>query len=494
MAPKKQDGDKIKRLKYSMIFGYTAIIIVLTLLISALAIIKTDTALKTKVSSMTADLNQQLKMNIESYIDRMETTGTLIFASEEVYTYDATDKSNDEYEALNTEKIISDKLFDLCIMENFVDFGIIYRNNHIVGKISNGTQELFGERMFEDLSSFINRPRTNDGWSTGYHDNYKRIYYTKRVNDNAVFVISFYTTELENVLEHRNGISDITIRVVESNNCIVYSSEDGELGKLLPVDISSRIKDKTSTAEMDDDYLITSNKCVDNWRVICSVPTEVILKEKNEVTVYILIVGTIAAIIAAAASILFSFKITDPVNNFVTVLDKKAHLDMLTGIMNKRSFEEKVDAAISSPNCGNRYALLLLDVDNFKGVNDTLGHAYGDKVLSHIGEILRSIFRSEDYLGRLGGDEFGVCIKLPSIDMDECISIVERKCSDLCDAFRNNYTGDNGDYKISASIGAAVSSEQGVSFNKLYRSADTALYKSKQTGKDTYTINTEEQQ
>ena len=140
----------------------------------------------------------------------------------------------------------------------------------------------------------------------------------------------------------------------------------------------------------------------------------------------------------------------------------------------------------------SRCAIILLDVDNFKGVNDTLGHSYGDKVLANIGNILRSVFRDEDILGRLGGDEFCVCIEVKSSDPDDIIRTAERKCAQLCEAFHSNYTGDDNSYKISASIGASVCPENGRSFSELYACADKALYNSKHKGKDTYTIYREE--
>lgn len=257
MAFRKQINKKnrsVKKFIIAMIAGYVAIIIGLTYFISYISINKTDNILKTKVSSMTSALNVQMKMNLDSYLSKMETTGTLIFASEDAYTYDASDKNNDEYEALSIEKNISDELFDLCIMENFVDFGIIYSNNHIVGKVSNGTKDLFGDRLYTDLSSFINRQRTNDGWSAGYHNNYTRIYYVKRIHDNAVLLISFYTTELEDVFEHPGGIDDITIRLVEHNNIVIYSSAENETGKDLPESVGKRISDNSSTI-MDNEYL-----------------------------------------------------------------------------------------------------------------------------------------------------------------------------------------------------------------------------------------------
>ena len=142
-----------------------------------------------------------------------------------------------------------------------MDFGIVYRNNHVVGKISNGTKELFGENLFNDLSSFINRSRTNDGWKTGCNGDYKRIYYTKKINENAVLVLSFYAAELDNVLEYTTGIKDMSIRLVNSSYGIIYSSDTNEIGESLPKAIRSRIDGINASAIMDDEYLITMSKC-----------------------------------------------------------------------------------------------------------------------------------------------------------------------------------------------------------------------------------------
>ncbi len=491
--PDKQHQNRIHWLKRSMILGYTGIILFITFFISILVMNKTDDVLKTKVSSMSSALNVQMKMNINSYLSKMETTGALIFVAEEVYQYDATDPNADGYEALSTEKLISDKLFDLCIMENFVDFGIVYRNNHVVGKVSNGTIELFGDNLYSDLAAMINRHRTNDGWATGYNGDFKRIYYVKQVNENALLVTSFYTTELEDVFEHPGGMNDMTVRLVENNDVVIYSSQDGETGLPLAPEILSRIASQTAATSMDNEYLITVNSCGDNWRVICSIPTQIILKEKNEVQIFIIIVGIITVVLASIVSVWLSHKISTPVNRMVKVLDNKAHIDQLTGVLNKRSFEESADRAFHLENAPEKYALILIDVDNFKGVNDTLGHIYGDQVLAGVGEILHTVFRADDFLGRLGGDEFCVLLYLPkSATISDAVTYTSEKCRQLCEAFNHNYAGEGGDYKISASVGVAFFPQHGRDFNTLYQCADKALYESKHRGKDTYTLYTEE--
>lgn len=471
-----------------ILFTGVLVILLLAAVISVLTIKKTDTALKTKVTSMTSALNVQMQMNLDSYLQRMETIGTLVFAEEEVYKYSAVDSDNDEYEAIKTEQLIADKLYDLCIMENFVDFAIVYSNNHPVGKLSNGTVKLFGDTLYNDLSSMINRQKTADGWSTGYKENYKRIYYVKRVNDDAVLVISFYTNELDDVFEHPGGLDDIAVQLVEANGIVIYSSEAGQEGEVLDPEVAERIKGHTSVTMMDDKYLITLKECGDNWSVVCSAPTQKILQEKNDVTVYVVIITIIAAVAASAISVILVSKIITPVHEIVDSLSDEAHNDLLTGIFNKKTFEKKVEEVLKRDHDSKRKAVILLDLDNFKGVNDTLGHAYGDKVLAGVGDILKRVFHADDYLGRLGGDEFCVYLNISDFCQGNYRKHIEEKCLELCQAFANYYTGETGAYKISASIGAAVFPDHGKTFGELYKCADKALYASKRKGKDTYTV------
>ena len=485
----KESMEDMKRLKFSMIAYYSFIIIGITIFISLSTIRKTDDALKSKVSELTADLNVQMQMNLDSYLSRVETMATLVFADKETYTYDATDESNDEYEAINTEKAITDRLNSLCLMENFVDFSIIYRNNHVVGKLSNNTKDLFGDRLYADLTAVVNRPRTHDGWLAGYIGNYNRIYYVKRVNRSALLLASFYTTELESVFEHPGGIADISVRLVEDNNVMIYSSVEGETGSRLGLDIRNRVAGYDSATLMDDEYLITIHPCGDNWHVISSVPTEIILQEKNTVEIYILSIGALAAIVAIVLSMILSFGVSSSVDKTFTSLNTQAHIDQLTGVMNKRTFEVRVDSLLKRAEENSCYAMMLIDIDNFKSVNDTYGHAFGDKVLAGVGEIMRRTFRADDTLGRLGGDEFCVFMSLPSEKSEEeQLRLINKKCAELCDGFRQSDVINGQEYKGSASVGVAIFPKNGRQFTELYKMADSALYVSKNRGKNNYTI------
>ena len=472
---------------FLMVIGYAVIIIFVILTITNLSIKKTDDVLQNKVISMSASLDVQMKLNMNSFLARMEALGTLPFGEEDTYTYDATDPNNDEFEALNAEKAITEKMYSLCIMENFVDYGIVYRNNRTVGKISNGTTYLFGSELFTDLNSKITRSRTNDGWFTGYKNDFKRIYYVKKIHDNAVLVISFYATELENVFDNPETMSDMDIRLTDSSYNIIYSSVKNEVGTKLPDEIGEHVTKHGSATSMDNDYLVTLNSCGDDWYVICSIPTKIILRETKEMQYYILMIAVLAALLAILIGILLSIRLTEPVKKSFSYLDIKSQMDQLTGILNKNAFEEYTKKRLDSSLPIEANAMILVDLDNFKGVNDTFGHAVGDRVLAKIGSILRGTFSSEDFIGRIGGDEFCAYVHNIPADVDFRDYIIS-KCEEICGAFRNNYIGQDGKYKVSGSIGIAVFPDNGTSFDELYKASDAALYYSKKHGKDTYTF------
>ncbi|MGN1415803.1 MAG: GGDEF domain-containing protein, partial [Oscillospiraceae bacterium] len=334
-----ENNDKIKQIKLIMIFGYAMIVIIAAVFMAYFTIRKNDMVLKSKVSDLTYALNVQMKLNINTYLSKLESVSTLVFGTDEIVNYYSSAENSDQYEALNTEKIISDKLYDLCIMENYVDFFIVYSDDHTVGKVSNGTTELYGDDLYNDMAQTVTRNRSKDGWSTGFNDDFRRIYYVKRVNDNALLVASFYTSELENVFVRPDDMRDTAVRLVNEDHYIMYSSENEETGSKLPDEILDRIGGSTAASFIDDDYLITVNTCADSWYVICSAPTQIILAERNIVIRYTIIITVVASVIAMILGALLSIHVTNPVNRIVSKLNTQANIDRLTGIYNKLSFE-----------------------------------------------------------------------------------------------------------------------------------------------------------
>ncbi len=151
-----------------------------------------------------------------------------------------------------------------------------------------------------------------------------------------------------------------------------------------------------------------------------------------------------------------------------------ASVDPLTGMLNRNAFESKVCnyASSSSKNiCG---AFVLLDVDNFKNINDEKGHLQGDKALQSFADIIRSTFRDSDFVGRLGGDEFMVFVK-GAIKKED----LNTRIMQLLNKFNDNET-----LPMTSSIGITYVSGKDIDYNKWLQQADVALYYTKKNGKN----------
>lgn len=159
-------------------------------------------------------------------------------------------------------------------------------------------------------------------------------------------------------------------------------------------------------------------------------------------------------------------------------LEEKADTDLLTGLSNKLATERKIKEYMEK-HPTEQALLFVFDVDNFKKINDTMGHAFGDEVLSSLGHQVRAMFRASDVVGRIGGDEFMILLKNLNGD-----GVVEKEAQKLCDFFKDFRPGQYVKYSATASIGAAVFPKDGKDFGSLYKAADSALYVAKRRGKN----------
>ena len=130
----------------------------------------------------------------------------------------------------------------------------------------------------------------------------------------------------------------------------------------------------------------------------------------------------------------------------------------------------------------------MVDLDNFKNVNDNLGHISGDQAIKDTADCLVKIFPKDAFVGRLGGDEFAVCAAYDAFDKESLISFIEKKANKICEANRRVYQNNDKEVHISSSVGIAVAPDFTDNFEMLYGMADRALYCSKNGGKNRYTI------
>jgi diguanylate cyclase (GGDEF)-like protein/PAS domain S-box-containing protein len=160
-------------------------------------------------------------------------------------------------------------------------------------------------------------------------------------------------------------------------------------------------------------------------------------------------------------------------------LEQRATFDPLTGAYNRSSILSLLEEELAR-GAGTRTGVVYVDLDDFKPVNDTLGHAAGDELLGLVAERLRLASRESDALGRLGGDEFLMVLRdLPT--QEHAMQVAERISMTVCGHFE--LTGGEADLRVS--IGVACDEDGRLSAEELIRHADTAMYRSKSTGHST---------
>lgn len=167
--------------------------------------------------------------------------------------------------------------------------------------------------------------------------------------------------------------------------------------------------------------------------------------------------------------------------DIVTSLTLYAEKDPLTQILNTAATRRQAEEYLQGGN--KNCALIIIDMDDFKQINDSYGHMTGDEVLINVAKIIRKLFRSRDIVGRIGGDEFLVLMK----DVSEK-EILATRCSQILEEIKNIRCNSMTENEISCSVGAVFSSQKNNTYDALFAAADKAMYRVKGSGKAEFQI------
>lgn len=168
-------------------------------------------------------------------------------------------------------------------------------------------------------------------------------------------------------------------------------------------------------------------------------------------------------------------------------IHQMAYYDSLTGLPNRTLFFDRFNIAVANALRKKRMvAIYFLDLDNFKTINDTLGHSYGDKLITEVGLRLKEQMRKGDTIARLGGDEF-IIMQSNVKDPGEVVHMASR----MIESFQKPSIMEGREFYISASIGISVYPDDGLDIQTLMKNADVAMYKAKEIGKNNFQLYTE---
>lgn len=471
-------NNQLRRFFISIAALFVMITLVSSLVLTYVITDRCEEYMLDETSALIAADATQLELNINSYLGGIEGNVALLFADDESMKYDSSTTKLDDYEKINIESRITSRIVDLGVLENYSDFCVVYANDNTVGWKSKTTENMYSDGgIYEDMCSYIKNDKTQDGWAFGVQDNYDRMYYVKRYNDNAVIIASFYTRELVHTFEYPEELQGMTVRLLDDNDLIVYSSDKSEIGQSAPEDLK--------------DQLVTTNYCNNGWKVMCTIARDSVMKEFYKLRKFAYIFSAITIMLTLAIVVAVLIRLSKPMDGYVDALSEQATVDALSGVMNRRGYEELVTSMIEQKTY-QESTFIMFDVDNFKKINDTLGHDHGDSVIARMGGLLSRMFVETEVIkpvvGRIGGDEFTVYIGLTESGHEADIRHI---LDNVLNEFLNEFAVERQSIPISLSAGAVMNYNADSDFQTMYNSADSALYISKQSGKNQYTMYTE---
>lgn len=481
---------QITYFRWRLVFVFISIMVAVIIFLAVVIAQGSGNRMIKRTANLIKSNTSQQVMNVDNYLSRIKNVTTLFFSEDKYYKYDATSDEYDEFEKIQMEKQIEDRIQDLGVLENYADFGVVYENDHTVGWISDSTYKIFDDgEIYNGIANKIAGSKNDAAWFSDDADNHKDIFYAKRLNENAILFVSFYSNEMANVFEVPEDMGEyMVVRLVDEDSNVLYSSDKNEIGKKLANYIAVIIDNKSNTMVLDKDYFVTSNKCdSNNWSVICSIPNDVFMKEVNDIKVFTYIISCSMLFFVVALGVTLLNKVSTPMNQIVLNLADRAEHDLLTGMLNKITFENGVKAVMETKT-EDIQAFVMLDMDNFKRVNDTLGHDVGDNVLIRIAKVINNQFGNNAMLGRLGGDEFAMFFDFST----DKVADVEKKLSYELELLHNNFAHEfEQEAKscgLSLSGGVVISDCNKMDFEQMYKAADIALYQSKKKGKNCITF------
>jgi diguanylate cyclase (GGDEF)-like protein len=439
-----------------------------------------------KASTLVATLNSQQAMNIDAYLEKVKDTVSLFFSDDSYFMYDETSLEYDEITKLQKENAIKARIQDLGVLDNYADFGVVYADNHTVGWISTESYQMFDDgKTYEGFSSKITDEKTESGWFADKNSKFSSIYYVKRLNENAVLFTSFYTREIESIFEVPDDMENMVTRLIDENGIVIYSTDKSETGLPLPNEIESLTDESEKSLLISDDYMVTSDACNNGkWSIVCSVPKDALLKEIYKSRQYSYMFSLALFVVMLGVVCLLIKFLSNPMGEMVSALEEKAVHDQLTGLLNKISFRDIATAVMEKGENTDIDVFIMLDMDNFKKINDTLGHDKGDEVIIRIGDLIKRIFGTNTISGRIGGDEFAVYRRISGKDMNAVKNSVANLIQLFKDEFDKEFVSEHESCGLSLSAGIVIMKKDEMSFDELYKTADNMLYRSKRNGKN----------
>lgn len=350
-------------LRYRLILAFLVVSMISICLVSVLNMNKSSSVLTNKVGVLMTAINDQFSLSLDNYFNDMEEKAAMVFSYEDIYTFRPSENTLNEYDTITLKSSIQSRIAEIGTMISYNDFCIVYSDNSNIGTLSSTTSQTLGyDKIYSQLESFITRENTEDGWMIGVNDDYNKIYYVKRVNPDAILLISIYTTELNSILQYSDELDGMKVFITVQGK-VVFSTDRQTVGNDIDEDIREYI-DHTHYSFVDANDVVAMNTCLDTWRVISTIPKSTILKEIRHLLSYNIIVALICIVISIALGIGIAMQIVRPINRVVKSIGQAAEGDLTVTLDSYRRRDEIAVLSSSFNEMLGKMSSLIRNVDD----------------------------------------------------------------------------------------------------------------------------------
>ncbi len=342
-------------------------------------------------------------------------------------------------------------------------------------RFKNGTYRYNKLRMYTDISSTDNYKNIENG---EYWFNVELIDVEALEESNSIL-----KAEAENLRTVLGINEEYTFRYDKKTNIFsIYRYETLQKVTVCKMDIDEWQKYMIDNNTIDKEDIVMFNWLIDDMKKYSteiSITINTNLRTKNDIYEKLRFEGR--QVNNGDNHIIIGRILAEDSNQKIsTELIEELHYDSLTGVYNKKAITDYAKSVLKEEK-KNRVTLVILDIDHFKEVNDTYGHLFGDKILTRVGNRLRSLVGDDGVVGRIGGDEFMIVFN--GINDD---TMLRGRLRSIRTQIKWEFANDFEKTNITTSIGAAIYPNNGTEYEDLFKKADYCLYVAKEKGRDRY--------
>lgn len=424
------------------------------------------------------------KATADSYLRKLEGIVKNIFSKEAYVKYDCTAAYDSSSDGAAREKEITEYLAEVSVMDEYAEFGIIYRNNHHLGVVSDSTMSSLSNDVgntFDTVEKILGDSQQT--WYCDADNENGQVFLFRRANSNAVLIVSFYKSQFKNILSESLPDEYVSIYLTDSDYNILYSSKD-DLGKLND-DYLDAFDGSRNCVASEYNFVAAIKPCVNDWNVVVSLDIRVRTNQYKRMTVFC------ASILISALVIfwLVSLTVCSAKNEFVkrNVLFRPESIDKLTGLSNAETAENLIADKIERCVTGSTIMLAIIRVSNYTLIKENYGEAGANEALLKTADALQEFYDGENIVGKISENEFIVFSDFTQYDLFVVHNNIKTNLSELEDKLSQIVLDDDrGDVKYN--IGAAVYPDNSDDYDELYDLAKEALARSMESDRGHYAM------